>query len=415
MMKVFSIFCFVIVALFGELWSAGSLAAPTYEAPMVILLSMDGVRYDYPDLREYPAFARMQRNGVRAPKLIAGWPSSTFPGHVTLATGAWADHHGIVDNRFYDRVRKTEYAYGEDANWIDAEPLWIAVERQGVKAATYFWVGSDTPWHGQHQSYRIAPFDGTVPESRKVDQIIAWMDLPAAKRPGLIMSYWHGTDRMGHEKGPDHPDIAVQLADQDAQLARIINAIDTRHAWSRTTLIVVSDHGMTKVTDTFDLPAFLKAKHFDARVEGGGAVSHIFLTDVRLADEVVKALAGRDAPRQLHAWRRDLLPSAMHLNHSTRTGDVIVVADAPLALSDVPWYVRLQYRVMGWCCGWSAGAHGYDPNTKEMGAIFFALGRGVAKGVRIREVRQIDVAPTIAQFLGVAPPRDSVGAVVALK
>ena len=57
------------------------------------------------------------------------------------------------------------YAYSGDASWIEAEPLWIASERQGVKTATYFWVGSESDWQGLGTSYRMAPFDGRRPEA----------------------------------------------------------------------------------------------------------------------------------------------------------------------------------------------------------------------------------------------------------
>ena len=71
-----------------------------------------------------------------------------------MATGTYADVHGIVDNRFYDR-EKGVYSYSSDADWLQAEPLWIAAERQGVKAATYFWVGSESPWHHYRLLARI--------------------------------------------------------------------------------------------------------------------------------------------------------------------------------------------------------------------------------------------------------------------
>ena len=403
--------CARLVAVLCVVFAADAVTAAT-AAPVVILLSLDGVRHDYPDLRAYPGLARMQRDGVRAQRLVAGWPSSTFPGHVALATGVWADRHGILDNRFYDRALKKEVAYSPRADWIEAEPLWIAAERQGIRAATYFWVGSETDWHGQRSRYRIAPFDSAIGEARKVDQIIAWLDLPVGERPGLIMSYWHGTDDIGHEKGPTHPDIAVRLGEQDAQLMRLFAAIDARRAWPATTVIVVSDHGMTKIDEGFDLPGFLVARGIEGRVGGGGAVSHVFLRDPRRADDLVQALAGRGLPSGLHAWRRDQLPAAMHLNHPTRTGDVVVVADAPLALGVFPWWARIGYRAMGICCGWSRGSHGYDPNSRDMGGIFFAVGRGVPKAGRIGAVTQVDVAPTVARLLGIAPPRDSVGIAV---
>ena len=54
---------------------------------------------------------------------------------------------------------------------------------KACSAATYFWVGSETDWHGQHQQYRIAPFNGETPESIKVDQMLAWIDLPPINGP----------------------------------------------------------------------------------------------------------------------------------------------------------------------------------------------------------------------------------------
>jgi predicted AlkP superfamily pyrophosphatase or phosphodiesterase len=48
------------------------------------------------------------------------------------------------------------------------------------------------------------------------------------------------------------------------------------------------------------------------------------------------------------------------------------------------------------------GAHGYDPNLPEMSAIFYAAGPDIRHGI-INQVRNIDVAPTISQLLGVQP------------
>ena len=57
----------------------------------------------------------------------------------------------------------------------------------------------------------------------------------------------------------------------------------------------------------------------------------------------------------------------------------------------------------------SPGAHGYDPKLPDMGAIFFALGRGVPAGTKLGEVRAIDVAPTVAALLEIEPPQSSEG------
>jgi predicted AlkP superfamily pyrophosphatase or phosphodiesterase len=210
-------------------------------APAVILLSLDGVRHDYLDRARFPAFERIAREGLRASRLVPVYPSNTFPGHVSLATGATPAVHGIVDNQFWDRARRARFDYANDASWIEAEPLWVAAERQGVPAATFFWVGSETDWHGVSARYRVAPFDAKIGEAQKVAQILAWLDLPERERPRLVMSWWHGADRAGHAHGPDHPDIAKEVAGQDRALGALLAGLDARGAWSHTTLIVVSE------------------------------------------------------------------------------------------------------------------------------------------------------------------------------
>ena len=199
---------FLTVLLTLSLGAADALADPT-----VIVLSWDGVRSDYPERTSLPGLERMERKGMRAKRMTPVFPSSTFANHVSLATGTYPDRHGIVDNRFWDRERGL-FDYGNNADWLDAEPLWASAERQGVRAATHYWVGSETPWRGQASHYVKAPFDGSVGEAEKVDQILSWLDLPAPERPGLIMGWWHGADGAGHRYGPDSPEVTQALQEQ---------------------------------------------------------------------------------------------------------------------------------------------------------------------------------------------------------
>ena len=80
--------------------------------PTVILLSLDGVRHDYPERMRLPAFERMEKEGMRVARMRPVFPSNTFPNHVALATGTYPDRHGILDNRFWDRERGL-YDYGK--------------------------------------------------------------------------------------------------------------------------------------------------------------------------------------------------------------------------------------------------------------------------------------------------------------
>ncbi len=373
------------------------------EAPVVVVVSMDGVRHDYPDRMPLPAMARMARDGVRAGRLTPVYPSDTFPSHVSLATGTYPDRHGIVDNTFIDS-KLGSYHMDDDADWIQAEPLWIAAERQGIPAATYFWVGSQTDWHGQGTHFREAPFDSRRPESAKVDRLLEWMALPPDQRPRLIMSYWSGADHVGHDHGPDSDEVERALVDQDAQLGRLLAGIDALGAWSYTTLILVSDHGMTDIGRYLDISGVLESAGIHARVTGG-AVANVYLDDPSQAAAAAQAIRTLDPVRVL---RKQDVPDDVRLRHPTRTGDLVVMTDPPNTFSRP---AGMAGHLQSWLhmVGVSFGGHGYDPQLPDMGGIFMAMGRRVPRDLMLPEVKEVDLAATVARLLGMDPPRDSEG------
>lgn len=375
--------------------------------PVVIVLSWDGLRHDFLEVHDadgkLTALRRIATQGIRAGRLTPVFPSNTFPGHVSMATGTYPDRHGIVDNRFYDRD-KGLYLNRADANWLQAEPIWIAAERQGVPSATYFWVGSETDWRGQGTRYRIAPFDGTRPEAEKVDQILAWLQLPLAERPRLIMSYWAGTDGVAHDYGPLSSRVRGQLAAQDVQLGRLLAGLDAMNAWPYTTLLLVSDHGMTQTGAYLDLRSALADRDIAARVLGN-PVTNVFLSDLQQL-EAAKAAIVSLGPVQVYEGQR--LPDDLRLRHPTRIGDLVVVTEPPYVLTRPEGFKGMFMALLS-AFGWSFGGHGYDPSLPDMGAVFMAMGRGVEPGYEVAEVRQIDVAPTVASLLGIDPPRQAEG------
>lgn len=365
--------------------------------PTVLVLSWDGLRHDQPELGDFPALARLAREGLRAERLVPPFPSNTFPGHVTLATGTYPDRHGIVGNRFLDPERGL-YDYSNDASWIQAEPLWVAAERQGVRAAVFFWVGSETDWHGRGPSFRKAPFDSRVSDAEKVEQLLAWLDLPEPQRPHLLLAWWHGTDHAGHQRGPDAPEVRERLAEQDAQLGRLLAGLDARDLWPHTTLLLVSDHGMAAAGQAIDAAAALEAAGVEARVLSGGGMAHVYLEagePTEAAQRLRAALPG------IAVYTRDELPARLRARHP-RSGDVVLLARPPATFTAGGWLAALRRSSI-------AGMHGYDPELPDMGGVFLALGRGVPRGARLGPVRAVDVAPSVAALLGIEPPQHSEG------
>jgi|CXWL01.1.fsa_nt_gi hypothetical protein len=64
---------------------------------------------------------------------------------------------------------------------------------------------------------------------------------------------------------------------------------------------------------------------------------------------------------------------------------------------------------------WGAGQHGFLPERRDMHAIFYAAGPGIAPGRHLPSIRHIDVAPTLARVIGIPAPAGSCGVVVELE
>jgi arylsulfatase A-like enzyme len=275
-----------------------------------------------------------------------------------------------------------------------------------VRSAAFFWVGSETDWNGFGASYRRAPFDAGIGEAEKVDQILAWLDLPTEERPRLILSWWHGADAAGHRYGPDSEKTMASLRGQDRELARLLEGLDQRRAWSHTTLFVVSDHGMVGITRGIDAMAPLKKARIRARAIPGAAYALVYLEDPSQREAAVAALSAVEGVR---AYPAAAVPEPLRFRHPTRTGDVVALTDPPRAFVK-PWSQGAGLLRVSRLFGNEVGAHGYDPGVHpEMGAILLAVGRGVGTGAVLPTVRAIDVAPTISLLLEIDPPTHAEG------
>jgi arylsulfatase A-like enzyme len=289
-----------------------------------------------------------------------------------------------------------------EANWIEAEPLWIAAERQGVATATYFWVGSETDWHEHGTRYRIAPFDNARSTAAKVDQLLAWLDEPDP--PRLMMSYWAGVDSVAHDSGPDHEEVQDRLADEDRELQRLMQGFDERDLWQGLTLLVVSDHGMAETGEIINAQAALEAAGIPAVIHGY-ASAQVYLENPEHLEDAIAALT---ALPHTTVRKTNALPGEWRMSYPGRLGDLMITTEPPYLFASVNtiehWLWRLAYQF-----GWRRGGHGYDSELDEMGGIFYAMGREVPGGRRLGEVHQIDVAPTVSRLLGIDPPAQAEG------
>src|SRR5262249_29961728 len=232
--------------------------------PSVVLISLDGTRPS--DAQPLASFRRIAEHGAPGAGLEPALSSNTVPNHVTFGAGVAPDRARDLHNVFFDPKRGL-YRYANDPSWIEVEPLWSLLARLGMPSASFFWVGSEGRWRSGLGPREWKAFDGSVPESEKVRQILAWLAAPDP--PRLVTSWFHGADGTGHRFGPGAPEVADALRKQDASLGSLLDGLEREGRLASTTLLIVSDHGMLPVERSVDLERGLARAGIRADVIGG--------------------------------------------------------------------------------------------------------------------------------------------------
>ena len=229
-----------LVALLWALLCVGCTSVPPRPQPAntVVLISIDGLRSDAIGSGRMPTLDGLARQGVQAEWMTPSYPTLTFPNHYTLVTGLRPDRHGIVQNTMRDPLLgkfalKNREAVA-DPRWWGGEPIWVTLQKQGGNAATMFWPGSEAPIAGQQPRY-WHKFDDKVTADQRVDQVLAWLDLPAAQRPRFITLYFDQVDHAGHDAGPHSPGALAAMREVDTALQRLLAGLDARQLREDTT------------------------------------------------------------------------------------------------------------------------------------------------------------------------------------
>jgi predicted AlkP superfamily pyrophosphatase or phosphodiesterase len=387
---------YIVITLIAWLLAAGKSAAQPQ--PILILISIDGWRWDYLDRVDAPALRSLAARGARSEGLIPSFPTLTFPNHWTIVTGLLPDHHGIVSNTMVDRsIGPARFSMSaptaRDARWWGGEPIWATVMRQGRKAAAMFWPGAEAV----HPTY-WKPYDTKVPNADRVRQVLDWLTLPEADRPVFSTLYFSDVDSAAHSTGPESEETFAAARRVDEMIGRLLAGLTQAGLIARTTLVVVSDHGLaeTSVNRLIVLDDYLSRS--EVEVVDSGAWLGINPGPTLTADAIVERLSGRH--HALTVSRKAALPPWLQYGTHRRIPDVI-------GLVEPGWLVTsrdsaARNAAAGWTTG---GAHGYSPRAKDMHALFLAAGPRVRQGVRIPPIENVHLYAFLCEILGVRPAR----------
>ena len=366
------------------------------KAHYVVLVSLDGFRWDYAKRDNAVHLLALGKKGVWAPEgMLPSFPSLTFPNHFTIVTGLYPEHHGLVANSFYDETRHARYAINDpkavtDGSWYSGVPLWSLAESQGMRSACFFWPGSEAKIAGYLPTYYLH-FDDKIDDEARIAQVLAWLQLPEDVRPHFITLYYSEPDHEGHEFGPDAPETHAAIHKVDDLVGKLKTGLDATGL--PIDLVVVSDHGMVKVQGgwiTLDQLTNLEG------IDAAGPL--MYPANDSDAERIYAQL--RHASPDFTVYRRKNVPADLHYNENPREGDPVVVATGPYAIrAHGPPNGKPDHAP-------TVGMHGFDPHTMpEMKASFFAAGPDILPGKTVKPFENVNLYPWLAHLLGLTPPK----------
>jgi predicted AlkP superfamily pyrophosphatase or phosphodiesterase len=378
----------------------GFLIAGERKNHCVVVLSLDAFRWDYPSMYRTPNLDRLAKSGCRAESLKPGYPTKTFPNHYAIATGLYPDHNGIVQNSFRDPQLDRVFRMGdrsavEDSIFWEGEAIWETAEKQGVKTASYFWVGTETNEYFRPGIRKI--YEDGFPYRQQIDSVFSWLSLPEETRPSLILFYFDEPDKTSHEFGPVSRETGRVVARLDRLVGILMSGLARleRKYDLQTDLIILSDHGMGHVpggnqvylSDALDLK---RIRHID----GGNPVLALD-PEPSYLDEAYRRL--RSTPH-LKVWKRGELPWHYHYGTHVRIPELIVEADSAYGVE-----IRRRRDSPGKQVRYSLGMHGYDPDNKDMHGIFYASGPSFKRGHVQPTFENVNIYELLARLLEITP------------
>lgn len=396
MKKYFEIILLIVVICFVGM-AKTSQVTPT---PYVIMVSFDGFRHDYVEKYNAPNFKEFIKNGVAAKSMIPSYPSKTFPNHYSLVTGLYPDHHGLVDNTFYDQQLDLRYSISnrervENPAFYGGLPLWQLAQQNGMKSASYFWVGSEAPVAGSFPNYYHTYSDDIDNETR-VNATIDWLKLPQADRPQFITLYFSLVDSQGHSFGPDHEETKAAVLEADRLLGLLKAGVNQLNL--PVDIIIVSDHGMEPIypkrENYIDFSELTQGMNSEVMAINNGPHAHFYIDDGKLKEETYKQLKRKE--KKFKVYRKEELPKHLNYGSNDRIGDLIIIVEPGHYLSTSG---RIKNNIEKQI---TRGEHGFDPyTTPTMGAIFYANGPSFKSGLMIEKFENVNVYPLVAKILGI--------------
>ncbi len=442
-------FLFAVAALveggsvFGQTPLPRLPSAATAASYHVVLISIDGFRPEFytasGSSNTCPTLARLRDAGGYAKAALPPYPSLTYPGHASILTGVFPARHAVTANTKFSGPTPPEDRGFWFATDIRTPTICDAAHTAGLTVGAVSWpstAGSksidwDVPefWttaFGNDMTLirrysppgllnEIEAATGPLTRDRlddaiKHDAFIADSAIEIIRRhkPNLMLIHLIEADKVQHQGGRNAPTLPDAMRRIDTHIARIIEACKAAGIYERTTFIVLGDHGFADIEHSLAPNVLLIQNGFimlnDRRVtawkamaQNTGGSAGVYLKDPfdKTTADRVRALFEKYAVNEAG----EPLYRIIDKEQLTKLGGP---SKAAFYLEAAPGYMfsgSLNYSTLVNSAS-IKGNHGYLPTRPGLQTGLIVAGRGIANGKVIETVRLVDVAPTVAQLLG---------------
>jgi Type I phosphodiesterase / nucleotide pyrophosphatase len=388
----------------GPAEAAGPRHKPRHPKRRAYVVVIDGCRPDEIDEGVTPRLQALRDGGLRFPRASSMPVMETIPNHVMMMSGVRPDRSGVPANSIFDRGLGAVRTLDRQTD-VRGKTVIERLNGRGYKTGTVLSKEYLYGVFGTRATYRwepapLLPITDHAPDRFTMAAALAMID---SVDPHLVFVNLGDIDRFGHADltGPLGLKASrrAALADTDALIGQLVDHLQATGRWERSALIVLADHSMDWSTpnQVISLTAPLNADLLLAgkvQIACNGGADLIYWTGA--ADQ-------RDAAitriREIAAKVPGVLSTHPTTDHWLRLG--------PEA-GDV-----LAYCAEGWrfsdpnpmTSNPIPGNHGH-PATRR---IPFSIGGGhplVPRGASSpRHAHTVDVAPTLATFFGIRPPK----------
>ncbi|XP_050537073.1 ectonucleotide pyrophosphatase/phosphodiesterase family member 5-like isoform X2 [Daktulosphaira vitifoliae] len=354
--------------------------------PLVMIVSFDAFRPDYINPKTTPHLAMFKKSGVSVPYMKSVFPTKTFVNHFSIATGLYAETHGILDNYMFDSKFKYMHCSEEQFHYNNrVVPLWLENEFNGDErySGVMMWPGSEFSYLGKKPTY-IGQYNKSLKWTERVDKMMTW--IKNDKRPSnLIFAYFEEPDFLGHYYG-------IHTGEMKEQIVRVDAA--------------VNDHGMesVKYKDLIYLENYLDTTKFTNISSGTNVFIH---PNPNTYDEVYKNLTALAKKLgNFNVYTRKNMLERWHVSKNERWNELIYLLAAPGYAFKDKWI--LEYFDGRNLSTAEIGVHGYDNLEPSMFATFMARGPAFKSNYSIEPFENINIFPLVSYILNIKQTGDHV-------